>query len=59
MTEEFENKSIEDTLDSFREMIAEDRVHYKAMIEAYALMQQGAIIEKALKDEGIIGEDEC
>ena len=59
MTEEFENKSIEDILDSFREMIAEDWAHYKAMVEAYTLMQQGAIIEKALKDEGIIGEDEC
>ena len=59
MTEEFENKSIEDILDSFRKMVAEEHVHYKAMIEAYTLMQQGAIIEKALKDEGIIGEDEC
>ena len=59
MTEEFENKSIEDILDSFREMVVEDHAHYKAMVEAYILMQQGAIIEKALKDEGIIGEDEC
>lgn len=59
MTEEFENKSIEDILYSFREMIAEDHAHYKAMVEAYTLMQQGAIIEKVLKDEGIIGEDEC
>ena len=59
MTEEFENKSVEDILDSFREMVAEDQVHYKAMVEAYTLMKQGAIIEKALKDKGIIGEDEC
>lgn len=59
MTEEFENKSIEDILASFREMVAEEHAHYKAMVEAYILMQQGAIIEKALKDEGIIGEDEC
>ena len=59
MTEKFENKSIEDILDSFREMVAEDQAHYRAMVEAYILMQQGAIIEKALKDEGIIGEDEC
>jgi len=59
MTEEFENKSIEDILDSFREMVAEDQIHYRAMVEAHTLIQQGAIIEKALKDEGIIGEDEC
>jgi len=57
MTEEFENKSIEGILDSFREMVAEDHAHYKAMVEAYTLVQQGAIIEKVLKDEGILGED--
>ena len=56
MTEEFENKSIEDILDSFRETVAEEHAHYKAIIEAYTLMQQGVIIEKVLKDEGIIGE---
>lgn len=58
MTEEFESKNIEDTLDSFREIVAEDQAHYKAMVEAFTLIQQGAIIEKVLKDEGIIGEDE-
>jgi hypothetical protein len=52
-------KEIEELLSSFRETVAEEHAHYKAMVEAYILMQQGAIIEKALKDEGIIGEDEC
>lgn len=56
MTKEFENKSLENILDSFRETVAEEHAHYKAIIEAYILMQQGAIIEKVLKDEGIIGD---
>ena len=53
MTEEFENKSIEDALASFKEMVAEGHEHFKVMVEDYSYCKCNDIIRRVLElDKG-------